>query len=288
MILKKESAIPNLGVNMSDLTFHRCLLYNADELFDKSDCEKVVSYSRDLENHIFTYRKISHEIYTSIDESNHCMWIYLKSGNSLPYNDTVVNIETNEKMANPRQINQAELRHQYFALYDYSQKSLYLSSLKIISTLRYFFDQAIGLQQITIKKIVKDFNDVLKTFKSIKSVRLIAKNSLFAQTNNLFQCVSDTFGLGIPGQYKIDVDFHYASLTEWATGKLRELNEKRLCGEIDNFICVGRDDTGLDSVFNMDTFTSSVTIKSDHDENGMYNDFEIKKELIKQLGMLNV
>ena len=270
---------------MSDLTFHRCLIYNNENLFSKSDCEKVVSYSKDLKKHIFKYRNMPHEIYASIDETNHCMWIYLKSGNSLPYDDTVIDVETNEKTANPRQITQVELRHQYFALYDYAQKALYLSTLKTICIFANFFTNAIGEENVTIKKVLKDFNDVLKTFKSIKSIRLIAKNGLFTQTNNLFQGVTDVFGLGIPGQYKIDVDFGYASLTEHAVGKLREINQKRLGGEIDTFICVGRDDSGLDGVFNMDTFTSSIKVKADHDEKGMFQDFEVKQELIKQLGI---
>lgn len=272
---------------MKDLTFHRCLLYNSENLFSKSDCEKIVSYSKGLEKNIFKYRNMPHEIHSSIDETNHCIWIYLKSGNSLPYDDTVINIETNEKTANPRQITQVELRHQYFALYDYTQKALYLSTLKTIGIFENFFKKAIGEENITIKKVLKDFNDMLRSFKSIKSIRLVAKNGLFVQTNNLFQGITDAFGLGIPGQYKIDVDFGYASLSELAIGKLREINQKRLGGEIDTFICVGRDDTGLDGVFNMDTFTSSIRVKAAHDENGMFQDFEVKRELIKQLGIIN-
>ena len=89
---------------MSDLIFHKCLLYNGENLLSKSDCEKIVSYSKNLEKNIFKYRNMPHVIYTSIDETNHCMWIYLKSGNSLPYDDTVIDVETNEKITNPRQI----------------------------------------------------------------------------------------------------------------------------------------------------------------------------------------
>ena len=272
---------------MSDLTFHRCLLYKDEYQLSKNDCEKIISYSKNLDKHIFKYRNSPHEIYVSNDETNHCMWIYLKSGNSLPYDDTVIDVETNEKTANPRQITQVELRHQYFALYDYAQKALYLSTLKSIGILSNFFTKAVGEGTITIKKLLKDFNEVLKSFKSIKSIRLVAKNNLFTQANNLFQGVTEAFGLGIPGQYKIDVDFGYASLTEGAIGKLQEINQKMLGGEIDSFICVGRDDTGLDGVFNMDTFTSSIKIKAAHDEKGMYQDFDIKRELIKQLGSIN-
>ncbi|MBP5438956.1 MAG: hypothetical protein J6Y30_13350 [Treponema sp.] len=273
---------------MSDLTFHRCLLYKNENLVSKTDCDKIDSYSKGLEKHIFKYRNMPHEIYTTLDEANHCLWIYLKSGSSLPYDDTVIDVETNEKTANPRQITQVELRHQYFTLYDYDKSALYLSTLKTIGILENFFKKAIGDEDITIKKILKDFNDVLKTLKSIKSIRLVAKNGLFTQTNNLFQDVADAFGLGIPGQYKIDVDFGYASLTEHAIGKLREINQKRLGGEIDSFVCIGRDDTGLDGVFNMDTFTNSLKVKADHDEKGMYQDLEVKQKLIEQLGIINV
>ena len=272
---------------MSDLIFHKCLLYNGENLLSKSDCEKIVSYSKNVEKNIFNYRNMPHVIYTSIDETNHCMWIYLKSGNSLPYDDTVIDVETHEKITNPRQITQVELRHQYFALYDYVKQALYLSTLKSIGILTNFFSKVIGEENVTIKKLLKNFNDVLKSFKSIKSIRLVATNGLFTQTNSLFQGVTDAFGLGIPGQYKIDVDFGYASLTEHATRKLREINQKCLAGEIDTFICVGRDDTGLDGVFNMDTFTNSIKIKVAHDEKGMFQDLEVKQELIKQLGIRN-
>ena len=273
---------------MSDILFHRCLLYYEEELATKITCEKIVSFSKTLDNHIFTYKKMPHEIYVSNDENNGCLWLYLKSGSALPYDNKVIDIETNEAVSNPRHITQVELRNQYFALYDYNKKLLYLSNLKVIGILSTFFNTAIKDGDITIKKIVKDFNDVIKSFKSIKSIRLIAKNGLFQQTGNLFKETINEFGLGVPGQLKIDVDFSYASLNDAAIGKLKELNNKRLGGEFDTFICVGRDDTGLDGVFNMDTFTSSITVKASHDERGMYQDLEVKKELIKQLGLQNV
>lgn len=272
---------------MADIIFHKYLLYIGKNQLKQEDCAKVADFSKNLKDHLFQYDKMPHELYVNDDKSNSCIWIYIKSGNSLPYDDNVIDVETNEKTMNPRQITQVELRQQIFALYDYKKQSFYISNTKSISILTSFFNQALNTHDITIKKILKDFNDVLKSFKSIKSIRLIARNNLFTQTDNLFKTITDSFGLGVPGQYRIDVNFEYATLTDSAIGKLKELNSKRLGADLDGFICVGRDDGGLESVFNMDTFISQISVKAAHNEKGMYSDIEVKSELIKQLGNIN-
>lgn len=115
---------------MADIIFHKYLLYIGESQLKQEDCAKIANFSKNLKDHLFQYNKMPHEIYASDDKSNSCMWIYIKSGNSLPYDDNVIDVETNEKTVNPRQITQVELRQQIFALYDYKKQSFYISNTK--------------------------------------------------------------------------------------------------------------------------------------------------------------
>ena len=59
--------------------------------------------------------------------------------------------------------------------------------------------------------------------------------------------------------------------------------DKKYRGEIDRMICVGKDDKGVEKIFNLDTYLKKMTIPIQKDENEMYDAETIKKYLLEQL-----
>ena len=55
--------------------------------------------------------------------------------------------------------------------------------------------------------------------------------------------------------------------------------------QIDKMICIGKDDKGVEKIFNLDTFLKRIQITTIKNENEMYDPKIIKDSLLKELNV---
>lgn len=89
---------------------------------------------------------------------------------------------------------------------------------------------------------------------------------------------NDIYNLTIEFKVK-DYKFNSKKCLEF----LIKSKDKKYRGEIDRMICVGKDDKGVEKIFNLDTYLKKITIPIQKDENEMYDAETIKKYLLEQL-----
>lgn len=275
---------------MAKINFSTFLLY-VNDTFATSDFCKKISDSNN-KNGIKEYQKIPYEFYTKFDDNDNTLWIEIKTGNAYPYDDTVFDTRLKKKFPNPRNPDQAELRRQIFCLYNCNNKTLYVSNKNFILIICWYFRQQSGIDNIFTSEMIKSVDEFCSEIAKIKSIRLISKNTLFSQTDELFKTPSDTFGLGNPKQYEINVTYDYVKVTEKFKSKVKDLFIKRQSTQIDSFLCVGKDTNNLERYFNMETFGQKIQLEIEQNDKHMFSGIAVKMELIanirNSLGMKDV
>lgn len=264
---------------MAKINFSTFLLYVNNDFASDDFCEKIVYKAE--QNSIKEYNKTPFEFYVTF--ADRLLWIEIKTGKPYPYEDTVFDIKSKIKLPNPRNPSQAELRHQIFALYDCKAQSLYISNRKYLSILCLYLKEQSRIDNIIGKEIIKSIDEFCSEIAKIRSIRLVSKNTLFAQTDELFQTPSNTFGLGFPMQYKIDVTYDYVKITEKFKQQIKDFFLKRQSMQIDSFVCVGQDNEGLERYFNMEVFGQKIEIELTPNDKQMFSGIEARKELIQSI-----
>ena len=212
------------------------------------------------------------------------LWMYAAAGRNKPYSTEVLNVKTNVCEANPRNENQAELHNQRFCLYDYSSKLLYVASsgLEFYKKIFHDIDNAIHM-----RNLYKSREEFLSTLKQVSYIRFVVENDLLNWNNSLFGRSSDMFGLGNPNQLKMEFRFPYAGFTkrcrDFLSGEKEDICDSRT---LKSLVVAGRSGEGdrlIESMFNLRTFESSVTIQVEKNDSGLFDPDEVKMALLNQL-----
>lgn len=268
---------------MGEIAFSTCLLYVNDNVASYDFCKKFINTDEKDRNGIKEYNKKYYDFYSSFDGKKGNLWIEIKTGSPLPYADTVFDTEVKTSVPNPRSETQTELRHQVFVLYDCNDKILYISNRNYLEILCFYLRQETKAENIFTKEMIKSIDEFCNTISKIKNIKLVAKNTLFAQTDELFQATTNAFGLGNPKQYKINVTYDAVSITEKFKDKLKLFAQKRKSTEIDSFVCVGNDSEGIEQYFNIDTFGRRIKITVEENDQKMFSGIEVKKILCEKI-----
>ena len=211
------------------------------------------------------------------------IWITGNKGRSKPYSSQVYDTTIKEKTRNPRSENQVELRNQWFGMYLYSMKSLYIASETKTIVQRIFGE--LLKKAVLIKNVYKSKEQFLDELEKIKSIRFIAKQDLLTSVTDIFQMTSDDLGLGNPAQIKMSVDYSYADKTTQFVKVMKRLFRQYESGGLTNLIVVGsrtEDDNTVESLFNIKNIGEFIRIFCDKDEQGMFNAEQVKQALLEK------
>lgn len=213
---------------------------------------------------------------------NRFLWIYIRYGGSLPYSQEVVDIKTDEIMANPRKINHVELNQQLFCLYDSKDYYFYLSNSKKKTFLEKYLKQTLSKDCI-IKRFFKSKEDFVNNIQTIDSISFTSKNNLFSVNNELFGEPKDIFGLGQPENFKMQINYNNRSITTGFKDKFLNLIDKKDNSEIQSLVCIGKDDNGIESIFDINSFTQTRALNLKKDNAGMFEPDTVKQNLINNI-----
>ena len=214
------------------------------------------------------------------------IWLIGNKGRSKPYSSQVYDTRTKEKTRNPRSENQVELRNQWFGMYLYSMKSLYVAG-ETKTTLQRIFGDLLK-KSIIIRNVYKSKEQFLDELEKIKSIRFIAKHNLLTNITNLFQDTSNDLGLGNPKQIKMSVDYSYADKTTKFVDVMKRLFQQYDSGELTGLVVVGsrtEEDNTIESLFNIKNMGENIQVICDKDEQGMFNTEQVKAALLEKFSV---
>lgn len=219
-----------------------------------------------------------------VENAEHFLWVYSRSGRSMPYATDVMNTRTNDLEENPRNQDQAELRNQSFCLYDYETNLLFASGgmdffKRILSEVN---------SGIRVRNIYKSRKEFLENLRKVSKLRFVAQEDIFTWQDTLFSKPRDLLGLDCPEQMKVEFKFPYADVTEHFLGFIKDFGIPGCDqGSLKSLVVVGRSEEGdrlVESTFNLKNLESSITINVASSDTGMYDPEEVKTALVAHLG----
>ncbi|MFA6187758.1 MAG: hypothetical protein WC680_00610 [Sulfuricurvum sp.] len=213
---------------------------------------------------------------------NRFLWIYIRYGGSLPCSNEVVDTSTDQIIENPRQMNHIELNHQVFCLYDSVEYHFYLSNSKKKQFIEEYLKHQFS-KDFIIKRFFKDPKAFVEQIKSIDRISFTSKQNIFSVKSGLFEDVKDIFGLGQPVNFKVDINYSGSPITEKFQQIFQNFLTKNDDREIQSLVCIGKDDSEIESIFDVTSFTQTRTLNLKKDDTGMYDAELVKQNLLHLL-----
>ena len=240
------------------------------------DLKKIFSNEFQYEpGDTFTY-SISTEVI------KHYFWMSIDFGATHPRSEYLIDkSQSNAKVENPRTENQIEPNKQLFIVYDSIRRVIYISNSQKKVFLEELFNKYSD-DLVFIKRILVEPKEFLKSLKSIEKMSIAAKTDLISRSGDLFKPVQDIFGFGAPEQFFISADFK-RPLTDVLRSKFLSLSSDAKNGILNRFVCVGKDDNGIETIFNTDNFTQKIIANVNKLENGLYLPSDVRFEIIHEL-----
>jgi len=246
-----------------------------------STVEKLIGTDRHYENGDgYTYL-------ISTKNDDNLLWVSFEFGASHPHPEHVIDkSKDNEKVINPRTEDQVEPTKQLFCVYREAEGNLYVSDSRKRLFLEKFLNDLQPDHPIYVKRVIIDPEEFLAQLKIVDKMKVAAKTDLLSQTGHLFQPVQDIFGLGAPEYFEISAS--YGMRVEDRVKKIfRDFHNETKQGTVQKFICIGKNEEGIETVFNTENFTQKIVIYLYKQENGLFKPEEVKTEILQQLNKLS-
>ena len=212
-------------------------------------------------------------------------WLHARYGKSIPHSDTVYDTKELEEQDNPRSTNQVEPVKQLFFLYCTNSNALYLSDMRKKLWVAEYLQSKLG-QDVVVKNFLDNVEEFMQQVKRIEKIKLVTKRDLFTSRGSfmdIFPVQRDLLGLGEPAKFTLDVNFERARLNDRFIAKFKELVNYKDSGEVDSLVCVGRDDSNFETIFNVDSFIQKVSVEVEKDEQEFYDPTTVQRILIRKI-----
>lgn len=209
------------------------------------------------------------------------IWIYAKYGKPKPRTKKVRDLNKNTDVDNPRLDSQVEMRQQIFALYDLKNNQLLINNSKKLSVLEKVLSDVLKAEIYT-KNLYKSIDEFISKIRDIKKIKFTGYRNLFSSRGDLFKGIKDVFAFEEPEEFSIEADYNL-SITEGIKQQLRKFNILRTDNEIKSLVCIGRDEKGIESIFNTDSFIQKYSIEVEKNEEDIFEVESVKNSLILEL-----
>ena len=206
--------------------------------------------------------------------------LYSNFGKAMPHRDIVFNVDSGEETDNPRGVDQVEPNGQLFVVYDSDSSLIYTSSIKRKGFIEDYFCQF--FDSVSVKSVFRSVDEFVERLEYLESIKFSASRDMFSREGDIFKHTRDIFGYGEPEEFSIDAKYSIPMTDRLKLG-IKEFFNMKDKGELGSVVCIGRDDSGFESVFNVDSFIRKVTISSDKDSQGLYDPKEIFSNFSKEI-----
>lgn len=219
-----------------------------------------------------TYYKITTEL------TDNYFWLVAEYGRPEPHRNNWVDITTSKEEKNKRKNTQVELTNQTFLFYSFNSKLLYLSNSRHINLMSKILTDK-SENKFLVKRLLKNFDEFIAIIKSINKIKFTGFKNLFSSESKEFKAIEDLTGTSAPESFSLEATYNKSKILEF----LKRLNKSRNEQQIDKLVICGLDESGLETIYNVDTFTSQISIFCVKNNEGVYEHEIIKNEIIKNI-----
>ena len=249
---------------MTDLYFssHQLIIGNGPTI-NKEALNKIFKEERV----IFEYKKNYHIVETSVVDDRF-FWIYSNYGKPLPRTNHIIDTETHEKTDNPRKKEQIEPKEQLFAIYDDVSRVFYISDQRQRSFLEDFLKHK-AENDVVIKNQYKNVDEFLDEITSVETISFTGFNDLFSTGGDLMTPLKNIFGYAEPAEFYIKAKYSVKKndlITNW----IKSLFGKKESAKLKTLVCIGRDDSGMEKIFNTSSFINKIGILTEKDDQSLF------------------
>lgn len=231
----------------------------------------------------FKSDNISYIFTTEYNEEEKYLWIYAQYENYKIRNELVYDNVTYSAAENPRQNNQIEFKHQFFALYQLRDKTLYLSNLQKKDLLAKYLSDILQ-KDVIIKNYYKSMSEFARGIKSMKKLSFVTKRTLFSEPNGIFNAVTDIFGLDCTESLHIEADYGKMDLRSLGKKFISNIEEQKKNNQIENVVICGYDDNNIEKTLDINNYIESINMNVEPDEDTwLLSDNIVKESLIMRL-----
>lgn len=222
-----------------------------------------------------------HTIHTEL--TNNYFWLYSNYGHKNPRPRQVVNTTNGLSHENLRTAEEIEPTGQLFALYNFNNRILYISNAQRKGVISDFLKDKLGVEHLIIKNIFIDREQFINRLNLLDKIRFTSRErNLFSSTNSISGALMDNYGMEEPEKFTIYAEYKIP-MTDRLKRTLATLNEHKNRGDIQSLVIIGRDDQGIEQVFNEEAFTQRVSISISENEEGLYDPEQVKNKLLEKL-----
>lgn len=207
--------------------------------------------------------------------------LYDNFGSPNPRPNHIYDIPTKTKILNPRKNSQAELKNQLFCLYDTNKKILYLNNSQKKSFVSKYLGKILS-QDIIIKNMYKNIDEFIKTLKSLDEIKFTAHRNIFTSQINSFKNIKDLFGIDEPESFTISAKYK-VSVQENIKRTIEKFRNEQIQAPYSCLTCIGKDDYGIEQVFNENAFSKTISIILAQNEEKLLNPKSVFEELIRKI-----
>lgn len=207
------------------------------------------------------------------------IWFEFDYGKPDPIDEKLTNINTGDKKDNPRTNEEAELLHQLFALYNFSNNVLYLSSIKKEKMFEKMLQEKLQ-KPFVVKKFFKPKDEFMAVLKEVNEISFTEAKNLFNQDSKKRQALIDLTGTNAPESFTLDTKYKNGAMIG---NFIKKLIESKSNLELNELVIRGVDNDNFGFVFNVDSFVQKISISCEKEDSGKVNPETVRQELIKRL-----
>ena len=202
------------------------------------------------------------------------IWIFLKQGTAKPRSEEVYNLDTSGYEENPRRKEQVELNKQSYLVIHRKSNRCFVSNLKKAD---HFADHLslILSKEIGLTPAFKSIEEISENLKTLEEVTFVVQNNLFSDNNKpveLFEEGLSYLGIDRPDELHIKAKFINSSKIK----SVRTLYKKLFGNPSFSYIsCTCKDAKQLPYILNLDGICRKISIRTERNESGLYNDAAI-------------
>jgi hypothetical protein len=254
-----------------------------DAIPQKSDFAKLSAQSF---NYSTSDTAAFHTIQTELNDNY--FWLSSSYGHNAPRPEVVVDRTDGSSRDNQRQIQEVEQTKQLFVLYKFADSVMYISDLQRKGFVSDVLKDKLQIQGtgVIVKNIFVDKDAFIAKIKSVDAIKFTShERNLFSGAGLLDAALRDNFDMEQPESFSIWANYK-TPINEKLKNTINALKKQKDDGHLKGLKIIGRDDQGIEQIFNEDTFTQKIHLSIKQNEQGFYDANEVKQKLLEKIGII--
>lgn len=227
----------------------------------------------------FSYNKDGSFYEIIVENQDEYIYFIFKFGNPEPRDENLTNIKTGDKTPNKRTTEEAELNHQIFFLFHYENALLYMSDSRMKSLFESILKEKIQTD-FSVKSLFKSEEEFINTLKECRRIKFTHINDLFSNDSKQRQALIDLSGTDAPERFEIWAQYPKSSNV---VNFIKTLIQGKRDNKISSLVIQGIDESGINSVYDLDVFKQRIKISCPKDENGKFVTNDVRDNLLREI-----